>query len=109
MPIPSGGRSLRAGSAEFRPRIMSTPSIVTPASSGALSVAHPGTLPARGVAASTAAFLIWGLFPLYIVGLSSVSALQITAHRVVWSCAFVLALLAFRRQLGSVAEAVKRP
>jgi chloramphenicol-sensitive protein RarD len=63
----------------------------------------------RGVAATAAAFLIWGLFPLYIVGLSSVSALQITAHRVAWSCVFVLALLAFRGQLGSIGEAVRRP
>jgi chloramphenicol-sensitive protein RarD len=61
------------------------------------------------VAATAAAFLIWGLFPLYIVGLSSVSAMQITAHRVAWSCLFVLALLAYRRELGSIAEAVKRP
>jgi chloramphenicol-sensitive protein RarD len=61
------------------------------------------------VAATAAAFLIWGLFPLYIVGLSSVSALQITAHRVVWSCVFVLALLAFRRELGSIGQALQRP
>lgn len=89
---------------------MSTPSIATPAPSGAVpSVARTTTLPGRGVAATAAAFLIWGLFPLYIVGLSSVSALQITAHRVAWSCAFVLAVLAFRRELGSIADAVKRP
>src|SRR5689334_16782667 len=68
-----------------------------------------GALPSRGVAASAAAFLIWGLFPLYIAGLARVSALQITAHRVAWSCVFVLALLAVRRQLGGIVEAVKRP
>ncbi|MEJ0036102.1 MAG: EamA family transporter RarD [Gammaproteobacteria bacterium] len=61
------------------------------------------------MAATAAAFLIWGLFPLYIAGISSVSALQITAHRVAWSCVFVLALLAFRRELGSIGEAAKRP
>ena len=89
---------------------MSTPSLVTPASSGAaLSVAPTTAPPGRGVAATATAFLIWGLFPLYIVGLSSVSALQITAHRVAWSCLFVLAVLAFRRELGSIAQAVKRP
>ena len=90
---------------------MSTPSsVVTPASGGtAPAVARATTLPGRGVAATAAAFLIWGLFPLYIVGLSSVSAMQITAHRVVWSCVFVLALLAFRREIGSIGQALKRP
>lgn len=89
---------------------MSPPSVATPASSGAaLPVARTTALPGRGVTATAAAFLIWGLFPLYIAGLSSVSALQITAHRVAWSCVFVLALLAYRRQLGSIAAAVKRP
>jgi chloramphenicol-sensitive protein RarD len=85
---------------------MSPPAVATPA---AVPVTRAAALPARGVAATAAAFLIWGLFPLYIVGLSSVSALQITAHRVAWSCVFVLALLAFRRELGSIADAVKRP
>lgn len=87
------------------------PHSVATAAPGSTDLAVPRTtaLPSRGVAAAAAAFVIWGLFPLYIVGLSSVSALQITAHRVVWSCVFVLALLAFRRELGSIGEAVKRP
>ncbi len=89
---------------------MSTPSIATPASARATaSVAGTAALPGRGVAATAVAFLIWGVFPLYIAGLSRVSALQITAHRVVWSCVFVLALLAVRRQLGSISEAAKLP
>ncbi len=110
-PLPSGGRSLRAIIRRLRARIMSTPSsvVITRLERDRPSVARTTTLPGRGVAATAAAFLIWGLFPLYIVGLSSVSALQITAHRVAWSCVFVLALLAFRRELGSIAEAVKRP
>jgi chloramphenicol-sensitive protein RarD len=88
----------------------SPPSVATPASGGAgLAVARTPALPGRGVAATAAAFFIWGVFPLYIVGLSRVSALQITAHRVAWSCLFVLALLAVRRELGSIGEAAKRP
>src|SRR5215468_2173496 len=89
---------------------MSSPSAINPTSSGAsFTVARTPALPSRGVAATAAAFLIWGLFPLYIVGLSRVSALQITAHRVAWSCVFILALLAVRRQLGSIGEAARRP
>src|SRR5689334_25216439 len=92
---------------------MSTPSSIASASAGEEALnrraAEGGALPSRGVAASAAAFLIWGLFPLYIAGLKGVSALQITAHRVAWSCLFVLAVLAYRRELGSIAAAVKRP
>jgi chloramphenicol-sensitive protein RarD len=62
----------------------------------------------QGFAAAILAFVIWGLFPIYLFGLTSVSALQITAHRIVWSCAFVLAWLAFRRELGAMWTAVQR-
>jgi chloramphenicol-sensitive protein RarD len=61
-----------------------------------------------GFAAAIAAFVIWGLFPLYLIGLLDVSAMQITAHRIVWSCVFVLAWLAVRRELGQLCTAVRR-
>ena len=61
-----------------------------------------------GYAAAIAAFGIWGLFPLYLIGLLSVSAMQITAHRIVWSCVFVLAWLALRRELRKMWAASKR-
>ena len=66
-------------------------------------------LPPVGLAAVAAAFLIWGVFPLYLIGLAHVSALQITAHRVVWSFVFVLALLATRGELGALSAAARRP
>src|SRR5688572_27800866 len=62
----------------------------------------------RGYAAAIAAFVSWGLFPLYLIGLLKVSAMQITAHRIVWSCVFVLAWLAVRRELGTLWSAVRR-
>ena len=62
----------------------------------------------RGYAAAIAAFVSWGLFPLYLIGLLNVSAMQITAHRIVWSCVFVLAWLAARRELGTLWAAVMR-
>jgi len=61
-----------------------------------------------GFIAAIAAFVIWGLFPLYLIGLLSVSAMQITAHRIVWSCLFVLAWLAVRRELGQLWAAATR-
>jgi len=62
-----------------------------------------------GYTAAIAAFGIWGLFPLYLIGLLKVSAMQITAHRIVWSCVFVVAWLALRRELGELRSAVSRP
>ena len=61
-----------------------------------------------GFAAAIAAFVMWGLFPLYLIGLLHVSAMQITAHRIVWSCVFVLGWLALRRELGGLWGAVTR-
>jgi chloramphenicol-sensitive protein RarD len=62
----------------------------------------------RGYAAALAAFGIWGLFPLYLIGLKHVSAMQITAHRIVWSLLFVLAWLAVSGELRKLGEAANR-
>jgi chloramphenicol-sensitive protein RarD len=53
----------------------------------------------KGLPAALGAFAIWGLFPLYFHPLREVSSLQIIAHRVVWSCLFVLAWIAIRGEL----------
>jgi chloramphenicol-sensitive protein RarD len=63
----------------------------------------------RGYSAALAAFGIWGLFPLYLIGLRQVSAMQITAHRIVWSCVFVLAWLGAIGELGKLRDAITRP
>src|SRR4051812_7940582 len=62
----------------------------------------------RGYAAALAAFGIWGLFPLYLIGLRHVSAEQITAHRIVWSCLFCLGWLAVTGELGKLRAAAAR-
>jgi chloramphenicol-sensitive protein RarD len=62
----------------------------------------------RGYTAALAAFGIWGLFPLYLIGLREVSATQITAHRIVWSCVFVLGWLAAVGELGKLRDALTR-
>jgi len=64
--------------------------------------------PGRGYSAALAAFAIWGLFPIYLIGLRQVSAMQITAHRIVWSCVFVLGWLAAIGELGKLRAAFTR-
>jgi chloramphenicol-sensitive protein RarD len=56
-----------------------------------------------------AAFVIWGLFPLYLKPLAEVPALQVMAHRVVWCCLLVFAWLAIRGELGAVRSALANP
>lgn len=68
---------------------------------------QPAT-PGRGYFAAIGAFVIWGVFPLYLIGLLSVSAMQITAHRIVWSCVFALGWLAARGELGALRAALDR-
>ena len=47
----------------------------------------------RGTWYAALAYAVWGFFPIYWKFLSSISALQITCHRIVWSCVILLALI----------------
>lgn len=58
----------------------------------------------RGVVMGVGAYLAWGTFPLYWALLRQADALEILAHRVVWSLAFVTFLLARSRNLGALAR-----
>jgi len=62
----------------------------------------------RGFGAAISAFGIWGLFPIYLIALRHIPAMEITAHRIVWSCVFVLAWLALAGDLGKLGAAAKR-
>jgi chloramphenicol-sensitive protein RarD len=53
-----------------------------------------------GLLATLAAFLIWGLFPLYWKLLEHIPAVQIMAHRLVWCFVLVAAFLLLRRGAG---------
>jgi chloramphenicol-sensitive protein RarD len=62
----------------------------------------------RGFTAAISAFGIWGLFPIYLIGLRHIPAMEITAHRIVWSCVFVLIWLAVIGDLGKLRDAAAR-
>ena len=85
-----------------------TQSAATSATDTTLTASSKGPAAGRGYTAAIAAFGMWGLFPLYLLGLRHVSAMQITAHRIVWSCVFVLAWLALSGELAKLGEAAKR-
>lgn len=65
--------------------------------------AHPdGGLPGRGLAAGLGAYLLWGVLPLYFPLLEPADALEIIAHRVVWSLGFCALLLAVTGTFGTL-------
>lgn len=64
------------------------------------------TAPGRGVLLGTGAYLMWGLFPLYWPLLEPSGSLEVLAHRVLWSLAVVVLLLAVTRRLGTVRAVV---
>lgn len=56
-----------------------------------------------------AAYLSWGLLPLYWALLREVGALEVLAHRVVWSLPFALLLVRLSRRWGLVVELLRQP
>lgn len=59
-----------------------------------------------GLVSAAAAFAIWGVFPLYFHPLNEVSAVQVIAHRVVWSCLTVFVWIALRGELTTIRAAL---
>src|SRR5690606_25958621 len=57
----------------------------------------PGRLDRAGLVFAFGAYGIWGFLPLYFPLLEPASALEIVAHRVVWSLLFCLVLLTATR------------
>ncbi|MCK2214678.1 EamA family transporter RarD [Actinomadura sp. ATCC 31491] len=63
----------------------------------------------RGVLFGIAAYTMWGLFPLYWPLLKPSGAVEILAHRMVWSLVAVVAVLAVRRHWSWVKELGRQP
>ncbi|MDM4767222.1 EamA family transporter RarD [Pelomonas sp. SE-A7] len=63
----------------------------------------------KGALYAAAAYASWGLFPLFFKLLSQVGALEVVAHRTVWSLAFVLVLLAVMKRFAWMRELLSKP
>jgi chloramphenicol-sensitive protein RarD len=61
----------------------------------------------QGVAYAAAAYMLWGLFPLYFMLLRAVPPAEVLGHRIVWSLAVVLGLLALRRHFAWLPQALR--
>jgi chloramphenicol-sensitive protein RarD len=63
----------------------------------------------HGLLAGAVAFMVWGLFPLYLYPLQVVPPLQIVAHRIAWSCLFILVLMLARAELRTLTAVFRSP
>jgi chloramphenicol-sensitive protein RarD len=62
-----------------------------------------------GAAAAALAYCLWGIFPLYIKQVATVSPLEIVAHRSVWCLVFMLALLVVLKRFAWLRDALRQP
>jgi len=63
----------------------------------------------RGYASGLAAYVMWGFFPIYFHELRTAGAIEILAHRIVWSALTVALLITVIRRWDSVRELLRRP
>ena len=66
-------------------------------------------LSSKGLAAALAAYVIWGLFPLYLKPLHAVATLEVIAQRITWSCVFLFAWMLLLGRLGTVRAVLASP
>lgn len=62
-----------------------------------------------GMLYASTAYVIWGLFPIYFKAMQDVPSIQILMHRVLWSLAFLLLVLVWRRQWTWIKGVLRQP
>ena len=68
---------------------------------------HPGSN--RGFLLGLSAYTLWGVLPIYFKAIANVAAVDIVAHRILWSLPFLAVLILVGRGWSKVREAVGRP
>jgi chloramphenicol-sensitive protein RarD len=62
-----------------------------------------------GIAYGVAAYALWGIMPIYFKQVASVPAIDIVAHRIVWSLVVLAVLLTLSRAWTQVRTAIRQP
>ena len=62
-----------------------------------------------GIFCTFAAYILWGLFPFYFHALADIGALEILAHRVVWSLLFIVLVILVMRRTAWLKDALTSP
>lgn len=63
----------------------------------------------KGVLFAIAAFTMWGTIPIYFKAVDQVPALEVLAHRVIWSCVFLFAFISLTGRFQAMLDYLKRP
>ncbi|ATC96132.1 EamA family transporter RarD [Pseudoalteromonas tunicata] len=63
----------------------------------------------QGMLFAIAAFLMWGLAPIYFKSLDTVAAMEILVHRVVWSFLFLILIVVAIKQWHKIEHVLKQP
>ena len=74
----------------------------------AAHLAHSDREIRRGFAFGVAAYGLWGVLPIYFKVIAAVAAVDIVAHRILWSLPFLALLLFVTRSWGEAVQAVRR-
>ena len=67
----------------------------------------PASVARAGVVYGVAAYGLWGIFPIYFKAIRTVPTLEVLAHRVIWSLAFLLVLMLWRRNWAAARQALR--
>ncbi len=62
-----------------------------------------------GLLPGLAAYVLWGVLPIYLSAMKGVSPSEILVHRIVWSFAFLVLLLSAMRRWRRVRDAIRSP
>jgi chloramphenicol-sensitive protein RarD len=69
----------------------------------------PLTIDRRGVISALIAFTIWGLSPLFFKAMMRFGALEVVAHRVLWSALLLAPWIGMRHGFGQIARVLREP
>jgi chloramphenicol-sensitive protein RarD len=83
--------------------------VSTTRSTAASTPTSPAALSRAGLALGAGAYVLWGVLPLYFPLLAPAGAVEIIAHRVVWSLGFCLLLLVVTRTWDAFVAALRTP
>lgn len=65
--------------------------------------------PRRGFLFAVSAYGLWGLLPLYLKALSHIPAMEILAHRIIWSVPVAAVVLYLLGRTADIAQALRSP
>jgi chloramphenicol-sensitive protein RarD len=63
----------------------------------------------RGLALAITAYVLWGFLPLYMKLITHIPAVEIVAHRVIWSIPVAGAVLLIMRRTKDLRDAIRNP